>query len=481
MDRNSIILLLAFAASSVLLLFENTPNFSLYIYSPLNPNINVTKFDKIAVSLPQESSLEIPLRKTANNLYTMSIQSVTQSKSYNLIVSTNSNNDYYFYNYMILCCSSPFSNKDTCVSNCRNVSSVSCSDGEDCTDQMITFDFEEKYSLGIKLDPLTKQDLTIGTTLFPNQTVDAVYSTDSIWKDTDGSIGVGYSKSQSSFYQFLKTNFVSEKVVFDIKKNGSSLVLGAKTNEYPLIWSERSYRISPWYLQNTKNGFDLDFLVYNLSVCDQPLLNNYSMAWTASINTMIEGIRLPSDLYYFITSWIQNSNVSTWDEKTQLPTLQFGLSRNGPNFYVPLISLWDSKLKKFHLTASETVRSYFYDGGLLSLSPKIEFGTRVLDLLTVGYDLKNFKTGLAQKEGIIISNTFCAPKTVCFGEQEYYPPSNQCLNPICPYFKSIDPYNHTCTLRIEFYIILVIIFGILIFYETVIYYLYQRTSANLEV
>lgn len=88
MEKHSLILLIAFAASSVLLLFENTQNLSLYIFRPL-ASLNTTMKNSNSNSIKFGDSLSIPLTKTRNNLYTLPVVLFQNQPEYNLLINSS--------------------------------------------------------------------------------------------------------------------------------------------------------------------------------------------------------------------------------------------------------------------------------------------------------------------------------------------------------------------------------------------------------
>lgn len=302
-----------------------------------------------------------------------------------------------------------------------------------------------------------------------------VYSDHEFWKGTDGSFGFAFSKSDSSFQRYLSIEYPSQKFALDINKNSSKLILGNKLNEYNVIWSEPQMKISEWYYKTVPNGFEHQFTIYNFSICNHFLLSNYSFTWEGRINTIIQGLRVPNEFYYNIMSWLNTTNI---DENTILPSLKFSLGNKGQELIIPLSSLYDKKEKKLLLSPNGNIRYYYYQGGLMYFEPKIEFGLLVLEQFTTFFNMKEKRIGFVQKE-VKDSLEYCLPVENCRGDQVYYQGSNKCIDPICPLFKSVDHSSKTCSFKVEFYVIFSFIFGMLMIYELIVYFLYQRVSANL--
>lgn len=89
MERHSLILLLAFACSSILILFENIQDVSLYNTRNVK-DVNTTDIPKPRI-IYNETTFEIALSRSPNNLLTIPIQFSPQKPIYNMILDSSKN------------------------------------------------------------------------------------------------------------------------------------------------------------------------------------------------------------------------------------------------------------------------------------------------------------------------------------------------------------------------------------------------------
>jgi hypothetical protein len=174
--------------------------------------------------------------------------------------------------------------------------------------------------------------------------------------------------------------------------------------------------------------------MYHLEICGADIFSNYSSNWNVLVNTGIDGIALPNDYYRMIMSWISNANFT---KDSELPSLSFSLSEKGKRFYIPLSSLYNKITEKYMIYQITDVNYYYYGEIILQNSPRIEIGSSVFHSLYMVFDTQSYKVGLIQKdESVKDEREFCKKKKMCKGQQEYYEPMNECLDPYCAIFQS---------------------------------------------
>lgn len=202
-------------------------------------------------------------------------------------------------------------------------------------------------------------------------------------------------------------------------------------------------------------------------------------------------------LFHLIFKWFRE-NFDKWTPDTKLPVISLYLSEKGPKIQIPISSLIDWESKKLHIYQTQPIL-YYYAHTIMSAYPRIELGTRVLHQLYTVFDMNNMKIGFIQKQQIPNDsiNDGCAEsqKNKCKGSQSYYPPMNECLDPVCPTYllHRVDD-DKNCVLvsvkckfnaykvaqRIEFYIVYGIILFLFALAEFLIYEIYNKLQRYLH-
>ena len=279
-------------------------------------------------------------------------------------------------------------------------------------------------------------------------------------------MGLGYSKipKETSFFNFIKSNYEYYQLfALDFTSNDAKMILGPELRTYQpyplqkIIWSEIQFRDTDWLQTNA--GLVQSLTIYDLKFCGADLFANYSSNWQASINTLIDGIAVPEEFYEMIISWISERNISSKFD----PLIEFQLSPNSDafKFQIPLSNLYDNETQKLHIYSSGKMKFHFSSkSGVPAGEPLIEIGTRFLQLYYTVFDVENHRIGFFPTKYDFKSSTCTSNEKKCFGLQEYYAPSNVCIDPPCSdyFFQTIDEKTKQCTFRLEFYFL----FGILV-------------------
>merc|ERR1712130_225298 len=110
-----------------------------------------------------------------------------------------------------------------------------------------------------------------------------------------------------------------------------------------------------------------------------------------------------------------------------------------------------------------------------------------MGLFTV-LDYSNYRVGFLQKKRDAnhehLQNMYCEStdkRETCIGDQQYYAPMNTCLQPQCELymFQTVDESSGKCRLGASFYALFILLIGMCLISEVVLYELYHRVIQSL--
>lgn len=333
-----------------------------------------------------------------------------------------------------------------------------------------------------------------------------IASTDEIYfNNTDGFLGLGYSFLNSSWNKYMSYTDNLWAIDLSILSNNSFLLSGINditqhikynlnSEISKIIWSDTSLRMNDYILNNyIKNSmYELNIkyyaTVYNINICGASLLSNFSSHIPLTINTHIEGLRLPYPIYSMIMEWISPLLKQEFVSLDNYPVLKLVLSPfEDETISIPLRDLVDTKYNNtLHIYyINEYSESYFSDNYKDELNsydnsifPGIELGTRFLYKYMTIIDIEKKRIGFLQKSSSIVSNIYCESKKKCNTYQMYYEPKNVCINPSCSMYgiQIWDESTQRCVVRMEVYILLVPLLIFLICLEICVIQCYKFIS-----
>eukprot|EP01080_Neovahlkampfia_damariscottae_P005254 gene5253-8864_t len=483
-SRQALILLLALACSSVIVLFDdqiNLKHYLTYLSDPIKPSKEKPK--PPPPSNLNETSLIIPVQKMKRKTSTVYyIEMKSSSKTLKFALDSVSTNENYYYNILMICCSD--TKKEDCIPR------ISCLNETKMSEVMI-IDNHIQPVLATKYPHIHHEKFSIGDLFFSkNKTVliNAIDTNSDYWNGLDGSIGLGYPKKakETSIFQLIKFNYeYYQQFALDFTlPNHGKMIFGPALKDYKfsledILWSEKQFKHTNWLQTNA--GLIQSLVIYDFSFCGTNLFSNYSSNWQASINTLIDGIAVPQEFYKMIMSWIQERNISSNFD----PVLEFQLSPkvNSFKFKIPISHLYDNETGKLMIYSSGKMKYHFSSlVGVPVGDPLIELGTKFLELYYTVFDIENHRIGF-YPSNFTYTDTVCqSNEKKCFGLQEYYAAGNVCIDPKCSdyMFQYLDHITKQCYFSWEIYFIfgsLVLIFA---FVELFLFEAYKRVSVYLE-
>lgn len=319
------------------------------------------------------------------------------------------------------------------------------------------------------------------------------------WSNIDGVFGLSYpaasrlypKQQQLNVSTTLSTLFQSAKetrrmFTLDVRSSkwneesssGDYIHIGGLPSSIAdkVLWSE-----SQPFSENTLYGHSLP--MFGLKLCGVDLLSNYSSHWFGIVDTGAACLTLPSFLHKMVMTWIPSECTKNATnpfclvpndvDVDTLPPLKFKLSENGDYLSIPLSTLTFQTDVKGVPRMAYCIRSELYKP---EAKVYISFGTMILESLAITFDVDLRKVGFSQQPLSLLhdrrlipensgsnntdaaTDSQCAKKEYCKGDQTYYAPLNVCLDPPCEYFffRKVDPNTKTCVYADGFEFILFI-------------------------
>ncbi|KAJ6232650.1 beta-site app-cleaving enzyme [Anaeramoeba flamelloides] len=411
---------------------------------------------------PTKSSnvLTIKLKKTTFGMYTLPVNVGSDNQTYPLILSTMQ--PFISIVSPRVCTMNPpvfsvakcfhFNNSDSFMYRVKYPNSFSVKSDQ----KQINF-FHQQSSDVAFFEAYTQ--IKNNTIYVIQQLLDQDSDPYQFFDETSGIIGFGYNSESKTNKNILFSTLMLMKIKlntvlgwgFDLSSNLLHLGGYLPQEHGEITWGETQIDFLPEQYEIT---------LFHFSFCGNVVLKPTSSFTFAKIDTVSNCLRIPKNiLFKNVIEWFPlkcNNSYCEYNEDqplnlNDLPSFSFSLSENGKKFFIPLESLY-LKGEKFCIIP-DNENDYF------------TFGNLALQNFYVAIDINQKRLGLHQSNSIDTEkNILCSQKKKCIGKQEYFQPSNKCLEPDCNkfFFHTLDKKKHVCIKKsffiIFFYSVIVFLF-----------------------
>lgn len=279
----------------------------------------------------------------------------------------------------------------------------------------------------------------------------------------------------TAFLQILST-YSPNTIMFalDFGWNGSSsfLHLGGVGPAYNSLieeieWAQQTTAIYRAFYQVT---------IYDMSICGVSMFAGLTNVWNAIIDTGSSCLGLPAEFFDMLISWIpveciegknsfgldspvcyirpDLSSSANWNRvRSELPVIEFRVSRDGRVFYLPIANL------VLPISPTETQRRIcimkhraFSEKSVADFTKTITFGTRAITAFHTIFDVSNSRVGFLPSFTTEVNENdkdkLCNVRTACQSYQTLDEKTNVCKDPDCKqsYFYVFDTSSESCKL-----------------------------------
>lgn len=259
---------------------------------------------------------------------------------------------------------------------------------------------------------------------------------------------------QSVFYQMLvalNPRLYWFSLDFNLPGTQSTLALGGYDEAYTgvVVWSEQAAVPTTLF----------QFMVYDLELCEAPMMAAAMRTNPAFIDTSALCLTLPAEMFDAVTGWLPLVQVPCPDEQgfvtcritsetlaAGLPSFSFRLSQDGDVLILPLLALvLDSGvedggialcLRRGQLAMDTSSTEQYYSLG------EIVFGSMAVRALYTVINIDEQRVGFANKNNFLVNEASCNAKVECADENSYDQSMNKCLVPPCSSYIMATTTSH---------------------------------------
>ncbi|EDO06684.1 erythrocyte membrane-associated antigen [Babesia bovis T2Bo] len=202
-----------------------------------------------------------------------------------------------------------------------------------------------------------------------------------------------------------------------------------------ILWSEK--RQVGGIFTDSATGFT----VYGMSMCGTDMFGKTSSNWHVNIDLTSQCLVLPKNFWFSVMAQLPILNSCYRMDGPKLcqlkrgdieflPEIQFRLhSQDDSIISIPLENLLldDTATPRLCIVPQEDT----YSPPIFTDRPTIKFGYKVLESLQVVVDTNGYRVGFLPKKPADTSDAICNPRVDCFGDQQYIPELNECIQPSC--------------------------------------------------